>query len=228
MTTKRQLRAKLHVSGEKAGQVLVDWLNCEGTYKADKHGSARRRIEALLNEWRSIARVPGRYWSAEEWDKLSELQRKLSRYRMTPQIDSKRMDHRGMRFTWNPGPSDEAKVILVITWLGERALLWRVKRCGPNDMSALLATLDGEKPACCGKWFYSRRKDQKFCGSRLCRQRVYESKKKTPEHRAKRTKYMRAYRASQRARDEAFFVKFDGQKANRQGEGNGGRRDGTL
>ena len=216
VTSKRKLRKRLNTSGKKAGQVLVDWLNCEGSYGGTKGTSAHHRIESFLEEWRSLASLPVTHWGEEEGQKFEELQRKLSRYRMSPQIDSNRMGSLGMRFTWNAGPSDEAKAVLVITWLGERGLLWRIRRCGHGDISTLLAKLKplgiptvadrNKKPACCGKWFYARRRDQKFCGSPVCRQRAYASKTKTPAARAKRAEYMRGYRHAERERDERILA----------------------
>jgi hypothetical protein len=126
---------------------------------------------------------------------------------MCPQIDPKRMDKRGMRFVWNAGPSEEAKIMLVISLLGERALLWRVRQCVSRDVSILLAELEGRKPQplCCGKWFYARRTDQKFCGKAICRQRAYSSRKKSPGDKAKRAAYMRNYRRSLRERDQGLI-----------------------
>src|SRR5215467_14487 len=117
MTTKRKLRSRVHISGANAGQVLIDWLNCEGDYRNRKRTPAHRRIELLLREWHSLVSRPESYWNEQEFDQLEALQRKFSRYQMTPQIDATRMGSLGMRFTWNPGPSDEAKAVLIITWL---------------------------------------------------------------------------------------------------------------
>src|SRR5215470_15475190 len=105
MTSKRHLRARVRGSGIAAGSVLVDWLNCEGSYRGKKRTLAHRRIEEFLSEWHSLASVPKSHWQNEDWSRLSELQKRLSRYRMSPQIDEKRMGNSGMRFVWNPGPS---------------------------------------------------------------------------------------------------------------------------
>ena len=187
--------------------MLIDWLNCEGEYRNRKRGPAHHRIETFLNEWRYLWHA-GSHWGAEQWDSFEEVQKKLSRYKMSPQIDKKRMDKRGMRIVWDAGPTEEAKVMQVITWLGERALLWRVKRCHYQSLEDLIAESEGKKPApvCCEKWFYARRTDQEYCGSPVCRQRVYASKKKSPEDKAKRAAYMRKYRKILRERDKPSLL----------------------
>lgn len=215
MTTKRKLRAERHIWGANAGQVLIDWLNCEGDYRRRKRTLAHRRIERLLREWHSLASRPPSYWDEQEWDRMEALQRKFSRYQMTPQIDAKRMGSLGMRFTWNPGPSDEAKAVLVITLLGERGLLWRVRRCAGGGVEAVLAELTGK--TLCGRWFYARRQDERFC-SLGCRQRSYAHKTKTPAARSKRATYMRSYRSAQREKDERIFAQSGRQRPNRRGK----------
>ena len=156
---------------------------------------------------------PASNWDEQEWDRLEALQEEFSRFRMTPQIDTKRMGNLGMRFTWNPGPSDEAKAVLVITLLGERGLLWRVRRCAGGSVEAVLAELGGK--TVCGRWFYARRQDERFC-SLLCRQRSYARKTKTPAARSKRAAYMRSYRAIQHKKDERGFAQFGRQRPNRR------------
>jgi hypothetical protein len=215
MTTKRKLRVKRHIWGANAGQALTDWLNCEGDYRRRKRTPAHRRIEGLLREWHSLVSRPASYWNEQEFDQLEALQRKFSRYQMTPQIDEKRMGSLGMRFTWNPGSSDEAKAVLVITLLGERGLLWRVRRCAGGGVEAVLAELGGK--TLCGRWFYARRQDERFCSLR-CRQRSYARKTKTPAGRSKRAAYMRSYRADLRDQDERGFAQFGRQRPNRRGK----------
>ncbi len=217
MTTKRKLRMERHTWGANAGQALIDWLNCGGDYRDRKRTLAHRRIEGLLREWHSLVSRPVSYWDEQEWDRLEALQREFSRYKMTPQIDTKRMGNLGMRFTWNPGPSDESRAVLVITLLGERGLLWRVRRCARGGLEAVFAELAG-KPSgktVCGRWFYARRQDERFC-SLLCRQRSYARKTKNPVARAKRAAYMQSYRATQREKDERVFAQFGRQRPNRR------------
>jgi hypothetical protein len=215
MTHKRSLRKRVHALGSEAGRALVEWLNREGSYRGTKRTAAHRRIEGLFDEWRFLTRLPVSYWGSEEWRRFNDLQRNLGHYRMSPQIDAKRMSGSGMRFVWNPGSSKEAKAVLIMTWLGERALLWRVRRCGHGTVSTSLRTLGGLKPEC-GKWFYARRKDQQFC-SPACRRRSYAPKARTPEGRAKRAAYMRKRRAAQRESEDSFFAASRMRKPDRRG-----------
>jgi len=53
--------------------------------------------------------------------------------------------------------------------------------------------------ASCGKWFVTKRADHKFCSAN-CR---VKASRETPEGRAKRTQYMRGWRAGLKRRDEA-------------------------
>jgi len=180
-----------YAQGEAAGKLLADWLNGEGLYRRrHKRTPAHQRIESLIDQLHSLMRGGWRIWEQMDSALFAEVQRKLSRYRMSPQIDPGKAGSLGMRFVWNPGASDEAKAVRLIVWLGERALLWKVRRCLK-----------------CKRWFYSRRQDNRF-HSLACRLGWHQS---TPAVKAKRAAAARERRADDK-REERRFVEHLGRQ----------------
>lgn len=189
MTTKRMAQQKRTVPGEKAGIALVDWLNQAGSYRGKKRTSAHKRISKLLDNLRLLMhgvwhRGPSTLTGESDDALLDDVQKQLSRYRMYPQIDERKTGNLGMRTVWTPGPSEEAKAVWIITWLGDRALLWAVRRCRR-----------------CGQWFYARR-PKHFFHSTNCRVAYAQS---TPLFRRQRAERVRRRRLLEREQGERFF-----------------------
>lgn len=189
MTANRMAHSRRAVVGEQAGKTLVDWLNHTGDYRGTKHAAAHKRIEQLLDNLHFL--MSGAWWNkAAAPDELDDevfdrVQKQLSRYHMYPQIDPRRTGSLGMRTVWTSGPGDEAKVVRIITWLGDRALLWAVRRCRR-----------------CGRWFYAR-KQKHFFDSTKCRVAHAQS---TPQFRRQRAERVRRKREEERKQDETFIL----------------------
>lgn len=201
MTRRHMAHIRRTGLGEKAGTVLVDWLNHTGSYRRKKRTPAHRRIERLLDSIHFLMsglwnHGPSQLTHASDEVVFESVQKQLSRYRMYPQIDGRKTGNLGMRTVLVPSPSDEAKAVWIVTWLGDRALLWAVRRCRR-----------------CGRWFYAR-KPRHFFDTTNCRVAHAQS---TPGFRRQRAERVRRKRLEERDKDGRFFGQFGRQQSKGKG-----------
>ena len=168
-------------TGETDANALIKWLN--------QKPRGYRRIEQLLVELAHLGEsldalaAPDlqsrRRRSDPEVLKKFErstrrVQRILNRYRFRPNVMGGGGPQSICAFIWS-GNRPGWEAVLRITKLGERRLLWRVRRCRQ-----------------CDKWFYARLRHKTSCSVR-CQQAHYKSSAEWREH---RREYMQGYRES--------------------------------
>jgi hypothetical protein len=154
---------------------LLSWLN-------GKECGARRRLSGLLNQFKLTQQVcrqdarGGAGWIVNrKRDKaLAELNRLVWQYPMRPVCE----------FSRSYG--------LIVCYRNTAPRLARVREAEAVSLIVALASvglLERLRPCSCGKWFFGRTSEQRFCSAN-CRIRHFKS---SDEWKAHRRKYMREY-----------------------------------
>ena len=168
-------------TGESEANALIEWLN--------QTPRGYRQVEQLLTELAQLGEALDALAAADLQSRrrranpealrtfkqsTRRVQRILDGYRFRPNVMGGGGPQSICAFTWS-GNRPGWEAVLRIMELGERGLLWRVRRCRQ-----------------CGKWFYARLRHKHFCSVR-CQQAHYKSSAEWREH---RREYMQRYRES--------------------------------